>query len=452
MRLAVRLAWLVVAWLARQRLQSCDALSIATNRPQRAKAEFLLDLGARLRLRKQKEEEGVRMMLRHNSATCTEALYHMLFLRQASDGGMRLLRLRQLPGHALRSALKHSQLLRARAARQEWSFECQYNSSLVPCTRPLFITGCGYSGTHYTAKSLRKLGLDASHEQHTARPQGPDRWNLHRGLSNYSDLTANHAADLVRPFEVVSFRADGVKYSQDCLYERVFHQVRHPLDFASSLYRLTPGYQRFASTGNESYRAYQPYQDEPGGSAFVEAATLADVNDNQIEDYLIPEGLDQATGVWRVIERESRPPWPRSDRRLPNGDLKPPLARVMQYWRWPSQARAHAMPLRHVCQDWNREIEKVAEWTFRVEDVDMYEICRRAGLGSQCDFGSSGYGHGSSEVNEGEAASVVKPEAREVRLPDFVMEQRNHGGPCCGYIESSETVVAGRVHTGDRSV
>lgn len=78
-------------------------------------------------------------------------------------------------------------------------------------TRHLLITGCGRSGTSYTAKILQKGGFDAPHENVGA--MGTVSW-----FSTYNGLSLTH------------------HLAPDLRFIHVFHQVRHPLNTISSVY------------------------------------------------------------------------------------------------------------------------------------------------------------------------------------------------------------------------
>jgi hypothetical protein len=82
--------------------------------------------------------------------------------------------------------------------------------------RKLLVTGCGRSGTKYIALVLRRLGLDVQHE--AMGRDGVVSWYM--------------AVD-----------AEGVPFGparQDCEFEHVLHQVRHPLAVIASAASFKP--------------------------------------------------------------------------------------------------------------------------------------------------------------------------------------------------------------------
>ncbi len=79
----------------------------------------------------------------------------------------------------------------------------------------LLITGCGRSGTHYTARILQEMGLDIPHE--TVGKDGTASWK--------------HTAPGV--FVYIGKNRESIIDTTG--FKRVLHQVRHPLKVISSM-------------------------------------------------------------------------------------------------------------------------------------------------------------------------------------------------------------------------
>jgi hypothetical protein len=79
----------------------------------------------------------------------------------------------------------------------------------------LLITGCGRSGTHYTARLLQEMGLDVPHER-----VGED------GAASWKHIVSGTFVYLGKNREAV-IDSTG--------FDRILHQVRHPLKVISSM-------------------------------------------------------------------------------------------------------------------------------------------------------------------------------------------------------------------------
>jgi hypothetical protein len=79
----------------------------------------------------------------------------------------------------------------------------------------LLITGCGRSGTHYTARLLQEMGLDVPHE-HVGK-DGAASWK-HIVSGTFVYIGKNREAEI-----------------DSTGFDRILHQVRHPLKVISSM-------------------------------------------------------------------------------------------------------------------------------------------------------------------------------------------------------------------------
>lgn len=79
----------------------------------------------------------------------------------------------------------------------------------------ILVTGCGRSGTHYTARLLQQLGLDIPHE--AVGKDGAASWK-HTASGTFVYIGKNRETKI---------DADG--------FDRVLHQVRHPLKVIASM-------------------------------------------------------------------------------------------------------------------------------------------------------------------------------------------------------------------------
>jgi hypothetical protein len=79
----------------------------------------------------------------------------------------------------------------------------------------LLITGCGRSGTHFTSRLLREMGLDVPHER--VGKDGVASWK-HIVSGTFVYLRKNREAEI-----------------DSTGFDRILHQVRHPLKVISSM-------------------------------------------------------------------------------------------------------------------------------------------------------------------------------------------------------------------------
>jgi len=84
-----------------------------------------------------------------------------------------------------------------------------------PAFLMLLITGCGRSGTHYTARLLQEMGLDVPHER--VGKDGAASWK-HIVSGNFVYVGKNREAEI-----------------DSSGFDRILHQVRHPLKVIASM-------------------------------------------------------------------------------------------------------------------------------------------------------------------------------------------------------------------------
>lgn len=79
----------------------------------------------------------------------------------------------------------------------------------------LLVTGCGRSGTHYTARLLQEMGLDVPHER--VGKDGTASWK-HIVSGTFVYIGKNRQAEI-----------------DSTCFDRILHQVRHPLKVIASM-------------------------------------------------------------------------------------------------------------------------------------------------------------------------------------------------------------------------
>ena len=189
----------------------------------------------------------------------------------------------------------------------------------VPCVRFLFVSGCGYSGTHFVshAFNLNVQDVTASHEHSMYRTDIDVSWY---GRYDVPWAFADGAAgggnnEVYRASDMGNFFQAGFGpqvASRECLYAALAHQVRHPLKVFASLMHHT-------------------------SAAPVEAET---VNPNR--------------AVWGHIMARSTAAVPLEEWHIGNfihEPLKRGIERAMLHWL-----------------SWNQMLEEVADFRYRLED------------------------------------------------------------------------------------
>src|SRR6188472_3358246 len=84
----------------------------------------------------------------------------------------------------------------------------------------LLITGCGRSGTHFTARLLQEMGLDVGHE--TVGKDGAASWK-HIVSGTFVYVGKNRTQEI-----------------RDENFTPILHQVRHPLKVIASMQTFSP--------------------------------------------------------------------------------------------------------------------------------------------------------------------------------------------------------------------
>lgn len=191
--------------------------------------------------------------------------------------------------------------------------------SKIPCSKPVFITGTGYSGTHFTASAFNiLLNISASHEKSSSRSLVDVSWFARYDVEwLFGDVTAtrryHHAGNFFRPGH------DPQPTSRECMYYTVLHQVRHPLKVMASILHHTSSFKHI---------------------------TRETINPNR--------------QVWAHII--GRTPIPESAWYTENGRfLRGALERAMLHYI-----------------TWNYMVEQAADARYRVEDFNAQLVCRLA--------------------------------------------------------------------------
>lgn len=200
----------------------------------------------------------------------------------------------------------------------------------VACVRPLFVTGCGGSGTHFVWSFLRDMRVlgEVTHEKPTKSAAVVVSWASRdsRALGTRHGDYKSWGADVLRP-PMVAWATH--QASAPCSYRVVAHVVRHPLKVLSS------------------------------SVAFGQCVECW----LHIEDFVLPRFADLTKGTRSTIlaNRQSKRNAGMGGRDW--AEIGPIVHGFAMYWL-----------------AWNAMIEPIADYRFQIERPNYARLCELAGV------------------------------------------------------------------------